>query len=47
MSINVWNARSYNGDWMDMAIPGGTGILAELALFFFAGADHGSSLERP
>jgi len=30
MSINIWNARSYSGDWMDMAIPGGTGILAEL-----------------
>jgi hypothetical protein len=32
--INVWNARNSSGDWIDMIIPAGTGILTELAMFF-------------
>jgi hypothetical protein len=34
ISINIWNARSYNGDPWDMAIPASLGILCELALFY-------------
>jgi hypothetical protein len=34
MAIQVWNARSPNGDWFDMAIPVAMGVLPELAMFF-------------
>jgi hypothetical protein len=34
IAINIWNARSTGGDWLDMGIPVALGVLAEAALFF-------------
>jgi hypothetical protein len=34
IAINIWNARTSGGDWLDMGIPVALGVLAEAVLFF-------------